>query len=147
MLESIAFIGSSLCLEPSVSQSMKDQNHRRWFKSSIIGFELKVQHRRREGLAWEKANYGFLVLNGIPLYKSLPLCQCIIPGKTKTAVRKHLTWILSSPMPSSLASSSRIWNPGNLSCSNDSSKRSSCSVVKAVLRRLLRRAFPKNQKE
>ena len=73
--------------------------------------------------------------------------QCVsFPGKTKTALRKHLTWILSSPMLSSLASSSRIWIPGNLSCSNDSSKRSSCSLEKAVLRRLLRSASPRNKK-
>ena len=69
---------------------------------------------------------------------------CIYADEIHIFVHKHLTWILSSPMLSSCASSSLIWIPGNLSCSNDCSKRSSWWSVKAVLRRLLRWASPGN---
>ena len=54
----------------------------------------------------------------------------------------HLTWILSSPMLSSSARSSRIWMPGNFSVSKESSNRFSCSSVNAVRRRLCRDLSP-----
>ena len=53
-----------------------------------------------------------------------------------TKTLSQVTWILSSLMSSSLERSSLIWIPGNLSFSKASSNRSSCSSVKAVLRRL-----------
>ena len=69
---------------------------------------------------------------------------CIYSVEIHVFVHEHVTWILSSPMLSSCESSSLIWIPGNLSCSNDCSKRLSWWSVKAVLRRLLRWASPGN---
>ena len=54
----------------------------------------------------------------------------------------RLTWILSSPILSSSARSSRIWMPGNFSVSKESSNRFSCSSVNAVRRRLCRDLSP-----
>ena len=68
---------------------MFDQNHQGFEQRHSAKFkgEEKFQHEKKRNMT--SLSY-------------LEFSVYIIPGKTKTALRKHLTWILSSPMLSSL---------------------------------------------